>query len=85
MLSRSILNTLLLATKKGFKTISIPAISSGIFGFPKEQCANILLNDTLNFLLNTKTSLHIVEFCILDMKTLYYFKNIMLKLKNDIH
>ncbi len=84
-LSQSILNTLLLATKKGFKTISIPAISSGIFGFPKEQCANILLNDTLNFLLNTKTSLHIVEFCILDMKTLYYFKNTMLKLKNDMH
>lgn len=83
-LSQSILNILLLATKKGFKTISIPAISSGIFGFPKERCANILLNETMNFLLNTKTSLHTVEFCVLDKETLDYFKDTMLKLKTNI-
>lgn len=83
-LSQSILNTLLLATKKGFKTISIPAISSGIFGFPKKRCAEILLNETMNFLLNTKTLLHTVEFCVLDKETLGYFKDTMSKLKTNI-
>lgn len=82
-LIKSILNTLLLATKKEFKTISIPAISAGIFGFPKERCANILLSETLNFLSNTKTSIRIVEFCILDKETLNYFKTTLSKLKNN--
>ena len=81
-LSRSIFNTLQLATKKEFKTISIPAISSGIFGFPKHKCANILLNETEKFLLNNKTSLDTVEFCILDSETLDHFKSTLLKLKS---
>ncbi|MFN3654285.1 MAG: macro domain-containing protein [Candidatus Nitrosotenuis sp.] len=31
-----------LTTQDGFATISIPAISSWIFGFPKDNCAKIL-------------------------------------------
>lgn len=81
-LSQSIFNTLQLATKKEFKTISIPAISSGIFGFPKRRCADILLNETEKFLLNNKTSLDTVEFCILDSETLDHFKSTLLKLKS---
>jgi O-acetyl-ADP-ribose deacetylase (regulator of RNase III) len=81
-LSQSIYNTLQLATKKEFKTISIPAISSGIFGFPKLRCAEILLKETGKFLLNNKTSLHTVEFCILDNETFGYFKNTFSKLKS---
>jgi O-acetyl-ADP-ribose deacetylase (regulator of RNase III) len=81
-LSQSIFNTLQLATEKKFKTISIPAISSGIFGFPKHRCADILLNETEKFLLNNKTSLNTVEFCILDNETLGHFKSTLSKLKS---
>ena len=81
-LSQSIFNTLQLATKKEFKTISIPAISSGIFGFPKHRCADILLSETGKFLLNSKTSLDTVEFCILDNETLSHFKSTLSKLKS---
>ena len=81
-LSQSIFNTLHLATEKEFKTISIPAISSGIFGFPKERCADILLNETEKFLLNNQTSLDSVEFCILDNETLEHFKSKLSKLKS---
>ena len=80
-LSQSIFNTLQLATKKEFKTISIPAISSGIFGFPKRRCAEILLNETEKFLLNNETSLDNVEFCILDSETLDHFKSTLSNLK----
>lgn len=81
-LSQSIFNTLQLATKKEFKTISIPAISSGIFGFPKHRCAEILLNETEKFLLNNKTSIDTVEFCILDNETLGHFKSTLSKIKS---
>jgi O-acetyl-ADP-ribose deacetylase len=49
-LSNAINSCLELATQKAFKSISIPAISSGIFGFPKDRCAEILVNGTIKYL-----------------------------------
>jgi O-acetyl-ADP-ribose deacetylase len=49
-LSNAINSCLELATQKAFKSISIPAISSGIFGFPKDRCAEILVNETIKYL-----------------------------------
>ena len=40
-LSNTIMNTLKAANQLGCKTVAIPAISSGIFGFPKPLCATI--------------------------------------------
>ncbi len=45
-------NALNLAETNGFKSISIPAISSGIFGFPKDRCAKILVNESIRFIKN---------------------------------
>src|SRR5204862_4217538 len=44
-LLRALRSTLTLAAEKGFKSISVPAISSGIFGFPKDKCAKILVEE----------------------------------------
>jgi O-acetyl-ADP-ribose deacetylase len=41
-LRKAVRSSLKLASEKGFRTISMPAISSGIFGFPKDRCAKIL-------------------------------------------
>ena len=72
-------NTLILAQANGFKSISIPAISSGLFGFPKDRCAKILVNESMRFIKNSSSkprasSLQIVEFCILDEETLEQFR-----------
>ncbi len=65
-----------LATEKGFKSISMPAISSGIFGFPKDRCAQILVGQSTRFLKeNPSSSLETIEFCIFDNNTLAYFKD----------
>jgi O-acetyl-ADP-ribose deacetylase len=42
-LRKAVQNSLKLAADQGFKSISMPAISSGIFGFPKDRCAKIMI------------------------------------------
>jgi O-acetyl-ADP-ribose deacetylase (regulator of RNase III) len=74
-LKNAVKSSLMLASEKGLKSISIPAISSGIFGFPKDRCAKILVGESARFLKENKdASLHTVEFCIRDDTTLSYFK-----------
>lgn len=81
-LKNAIINSLKLASGKGLKSISVPAISSGIFGFPKDRCAEILVREATNYLRdNPKTSLEIVEFCIYDDVTLEHFKREFEKLR----
>lgn len=41
--------TLSWATHLNCKSVSIPAISSGIYGFPKDLCAEILFNAVEDF------------------------------------
>jgi len=83
-LRKAITSTLMLASEKGFRSISMPAISSGIFGYPKDRCAKILVeesmkfiqcNDDSNTINNARSTLRIIEFCIFDNVTLDYFKN----------
>ena len=72
---RSSLNSsLTLASEKKFRSISIPAISSAIFGFPKDRCAKIQVGEAKKYLPNNATSLEIIEFCIIDDETIDYFK-----------
>ena len=76
-LSKAINSCLEVGLQKGFKSISIPAISSGIFGFPKDRCAKILVNETISFLKNLEnlsTGIKLVEFCILGKDTLQAFQ-----------
>ncbi len=69
-------STLQLASQKRFKSISMPAISSGIFGFPKDRCAQILVGESARFLKNNpSSSVEVVEFCIFDDGTLSFFKD----------
>ncbi|KAF0145519.1 MAG: hypothetical protein FD156_800 [Nitrospirae bacterium] len=80
-LKSAVNSTLKLASEKGLKSVSMPAISSGIFGFPKDRCAKILVNESANFLKNQKTSIEVVEFCVYDDKTMEHFKRELEKLK----
>ena len=68
------LNSLKLADKNRLKSISFPAISTGIFGFPKERCALIMLSTTIAYL-DGPTGLEKVVFCLYDNETLSIFEN----------
>ncbi len=75
-LRRAMVSVLKLATENGLTSISVPAISAGIFGFPKDRCAKILVGETVNFLKsNSHSSLEFVEFCIFDQEAYNFFKS----------
>ena len=81
--------SLLLASERKFRDISFPAISSGIFGFPKDRCASISMNESINFLLSAgddrrDSTLEIVEFCITDGDTLKEFRSQFGVMKNEL-
>lgn len=73
---KSAMNSVLkLAAEKGIASISVPAISAGIFGFPKDRCAEILVGETVKYLnANQNTPLELVEFCIYDKEAYGFFK-----------
>ncbi len=49
LLRRAVWNSLLKADELKIESIAMPAISSGIFGFPKDRCAAIFIQTALDF------------------------------------
>jgi O-acetyl-ADP-ribose deacetylase (regulator of RNase III) len=68
------LNSLKLANQKGLKSIAFPAISTGVYGFPKDRCAAIMLSTTIAYL-EGPTKLEKVIYCLYDKKTLEIFED----------
>ena len=67
-------NSLNLANEKGLSSIAFPAISSGIFGFPKDRCAQIMLATVVETLKKEETSLKEVVFCLWGEESLQVFE-----------
>jgi O-acetyl-ADP-ribose deacetylase (regulator of RNase III) len=67
-------NSLNLAKEKGLSSIAFPAISTGIFGFPKNRCAQIMLTTVVETLKNEETSLEQVVFCLWGEESLQVFE-----------
>ena len=60
-------NALLAAQELGLQSISFPAISSGIFGFPKDQCARILVATAREYLqAHPQTSVRQIDFVLFE-------------------
>jgi len=84
-LHRTILRTLDLATQLGAKTLAIPPISTGIFGFPKEKAAPIFFDTIHEFWLrNTKSTLTNIRITIIDEPTITVFLNAFEKWKKAL-
>jgi O-acetyl-ADP-ribose deacetylase (regulator of RNase III) len=73
-LRNATLNSLKRADENELKSIAFPAISTGIFGFPRERCAPIML-ETAHRYLEGNTGLNKVVFCLYDEETLSVFEN----------
>lgn len=78
-LQNATLNCLRIAEENKLSSIAFCAISTGIFGYPMDRCANIMLTNTLNYL-KGQTSLNEVIFCLYDQKAYDIFSNALKKL-----
>jgi O-acetyl-ADP-ribose deacetylase (regulator of RNase III) len=79
-LKNATLNSLKLADESNIKSISFPAISTGIFGFPIERCAKIMLRTTIDYL-NGQSNLEKVIFCLFGRDSYEVFEE---RLKKEI-
>lgn len=79
-LRNATLNSLKVADENNLKSISFPAISAGIFGFPIERCARIMLETTIGYLKGS-TGLDKVVFCLFGRDSYDVFAN---RLKQEL-
>ena len=73
-LRNATLNSLKLADQYSLRSIAFPAVSAGIFGFPKDRCAKIMLSTTVEYLKGT-TNLQRIVFCLYDSETFHIFED----------
>ncbi len=63
LLANSYWNSLMLAKENNCKSISFPNISTGIYGFPKIDAANIAIETVVKFLKEIDDSMDVIFVC----------------------
>ena len=77
-LKNATLNSLKVADDNGLKSIGFPAISTGVFGFPIERCAEIMLSVAIDYL-QGETGLERVVFCLYGEEAFGVFEGVLEK------
>ncbi len=72
LLGKAVRSCLALADEKALKSIAFPAISTGIYGFPIERAAPLMLKEAADYLCG-RTKLEHVVFCLYDEKSYRVF------------
>jgi len=78
-LKNATLNSLKLAERLGLNSIVFPAISTGIFGYPKDKCAQVMLRTVKEYILS-EGKLKEIMFCLYDDETYRIFEETMWKI-----
>lgn len=68
--------SLKLAVENNVKTIAFPNISTGVYGFPKQEAAQIAVREVISFL-KINDSVKQVIFCIYDNENLEIYKELL--------
>jgi O-acetyl-ADP-ribose deacetylase len=71
-LRSAVRSTLKLASELGLTTIAMPAISAGIFGFPKDRCAHIMM-DEIAANAGGSTAIETIDIYLMDPSIIDFF------------
>jgi len=69
-------NSLKVADENSLKSLAFPAISTGIFGYPLDRCAAVMLMTTKEYLMG-ETGIEKVVFCLFDSLALDTFEKVL--------
>lgn len=72
-LRNATISALKLADRYNLNSIAFPAISTGAYRFPKERCADIMLNAVMEYS-KEESGIEKVVFCLYDDETFNIFK-----------
>lgn len=75
-LKNATLSSLKVADENGLKSVGFPAISTGVFGFPVERCAEIMLSGVIDYL-QGETGLVRVVFCLYGEEAFGVFEGVL--------
>jgi O-acetyl-ADP-ribose deacetylase (regulator of RNase III) len=82
-LRTSTAHSLRLAAERKLKSIAFPAIGTGVSGFPLDECAQIMLTETIQHL-QGETSLESVYFVLFDARARDVFQSTWDALRKDL-
>ena len=76
-------SSLKLADDRGMRSLTFPAISTGIFGYPMDRCADIMLHTVAEYL-QGKTGLKEVRFCLWGSEAYDIFANTLQRVADEL-
>ena len=76
-LSDAVTGSLRVADELKCSSIALPAISTGIFGFPKDHAAGIIFSTIEKYFEDNSSSLKVVKLVLYDQPTVDVFIKIM--------
>lgn len=81
-LTDATMSTLEAAEVNGIRSLAFPAISTGVFGYPRDRCAKVMLSTTIAYL-QSGSEIDRVFFCLYDDETYSIFEDELSRLTND--
>lgn len=69
-------NSLKLAVQNNLKAIAFPNISTGVYGYPKEEAADIAINTVKKYLVNHPEIKEVI-FCVFGYENMNIYKKIL--------
>jgi len=82
-LRTSTTHSLRLASERNLKTIALPAIGTGVSGFPMDECAVIMLAEAIQHLKNV-SSLETIYFVLFDSPAFRVFLKVWEQLQKEL-
>jgi len=82
-LASAVRSALTLAEENGLASVAMPAVSGGIFGFPKERCARVIVREAAAFAIGAK-NLKAIDIYLMDPEIIRFFSKEVEGLKERV-